>query len=273
VKSALTQLDTWPVGTATAGVVDRDGLQTWAGPVDEPLRWASVTKILTAMATLIAVEEGIISLDQPAGPAGATVRHLLAHASGLPMEATNPTAAPGRRRIYSNIGFELLAGTVAEAAHMAFGEYLAAAVLEPLSMSATELNGSAASGAVGSLTDLLAVGRELLAPTLIALVTMAGATSVAFPNLAGVLPGFGHQDPNDWGLGFELRDHKHPHWTGATNSPSTFGHFGRSGGFLWVDPEAGLACASLTDRDFGPWAVEAWPRLSDAVIAELGSRP
>ena len=69
----------------------------------------------------------------------------------------------------------------------------------------------------------------LLAPTVIAAPTLAEATTVAFPHLAGVLPGYGHQDHNDWGLGFELRDDKSPHWTGATNSPDTFGHFGRAG--------------------------------------------
>jgi CubicO group peptidase (beta-lactamase class C family) len=237
--------------------------------VDEPLRWASITKLLTALATLVAVEEGIISLDDAAGPPKATVRHLLAHASGLPMDGTKPAMAPGTRRIYSNTGFEVLADTVADRAEMDFAAYLAGAVLQPLAMAETELDGSPASGAVGPLTDLLALGRELLAPTLIAATTLAEATSVAFAHLTGVLPGFGHQDPNDWGLGFELRDHKHPHWTGATNSPATFGHFGRSGGFVWVDPEARLACASLADRDFGPWAAEAWPRLSDAVIAEF----
>jgi CubicO group peptidase (beta-lactamase class C family) len=98
------------------------------------------------------------------------------------------------------------------------------------------------------------------------------ATTVAFPGLDGVLPGFGRQRPNDWGLGFELRDAKSPHWTGATNSTATFGHFGRSGTFLWVDPVAGLACACVTNRDFGPWAAEAWPILSDAVVAGFSSR-
>jgi CubicO group peptidase (beta-lactamase class C family) len=91
---------------------------------------------------------------------------------------------------------------------------------------------------------------------------------VAFPGLVGVLPGYGRMEPNDWGLGFELRDTKEPHWTGRRNSPRTFGHFGQSGSFLWVDPEAGLACACLSDRRFGDWAKKAWPRLSDAVVAE-----
>ena len=93
---------------------------------------------------------------------------------------------------------------------------------------------------------------------------------MAFPGLRGVLTGFGRQDPLDWGLGFELRDAKSPHWTGSRNSPSTFGHFGGSGSFLWVDPEAGLACAVLSGREFDAWARDAWPAFSDAVLAEYG---
>jgi CubicO group peptidase (beta-lactamase class C family) len=110
----------------------------------------------------------------------------------------------------------------------------------------------------------------LLQPTLVSAETLAEATTVQFPGLVGVVPGFGRQEPNDWGLGFELRDHKSPHWTGSRNSVSTFGHFGRSGTFIWVDPEAGVALAGLTDRDFGDWAKTAWPTLSDAVLEELG---
>jgi len=91
---------------------------------------------------------------------------------------------------------------------------------------------------------------------------------VQFPGLVGVLPGFGRQSPNDWGLGIELRDSKSPHWTGTRNSERTFGHFGASGTFLWVDPAAGLACGVLTDRPFGDWAKEAWPAFGDAVLGE-----
>jgi CubicO group peptidase (beta-lactamase class C family) len=91
---------------------------------------------------------------------------------------------------------------------------------------------------------------------------------VAFPGLSGVLPGFGRQSPNDWGLGFEIRGGKSPHWTGSRNAPETFGHFGQTGSFLWVDPVAGLACACLTGTQFGEWAAEHWPRLSDAVLDE-----
>ena len=176
-------------------------------------------------------------------------------------------ARPGTRRIYSNPGFEVLAEAVAEAAEMPFADYLAAAVLRPLGLPAL-LEGSPAHGYRGTLDDLLAFARELLAPTLVAPETLAEATSVVFPGLAGVLPGFGRMSPLDWGLGFELKDEKPGHWTGSRNSPRTFGHFGGTGTFLWVDPDARLALACLTDREFGEWAKAAWPRLSDAVLEE-----
>jgi CubicO group peptidase (beta-lactamase class C family) len=273
VPGALQQIETWPVDVAAAGVSGPKGPVAMAGPASRPFRWASVTKLLTALATLVAVEEGTVGLEDPAGPPGATVRHLLAHASGLPMDGgpgPSPIARPGIRRIYSNLGFEVLAQTIADRAGMTFGEYLRAAVLEPLDLAHTTVEGSPASGAVGSLEDLLGLGQQLLTPTVVAAETLAEATRVQFPGLAGVLPGFGRQDPNDWGLGFELRDHKSPHWTGGANSPRTFGHFGQSGAMLWVDPVVGLACGSLAERPFGPWAADAWPRLSDAVLSEYG---
>jgi CubicO group peptidase (beta-lactamase class C family) len=228
-----------------------------------------VTKLVTALAALVAAEEGVIDLDEAAGPDGSTVRHLLAHASGLPFEPGAPTGRPGQRRVYSNVGYETLAGHIAARAEMPFEEYLDAGVLRPLQLQA-ELRGSAASELHGTLEDLLALARELQRPTLVAPETLEEATTVQFPGLAGVLPDFGRFDPLDWGLGFELRDAKDPHWTGARNSPGTFGHFGGSGTFLWVDPDSGLALGVLTDLDFGEWAKHAWPKLSDAVLAEEG---
>jgi CubicO group peptidase (beta-lactamase class C family) len=267
---ALRQIDGWPAPHAAAGALTADRALGVRGELERDFPWASVTKLLTALAVLVAAEEGVLDLDEAAGPPGATVRHLLAHTSGLPFEGGPPLAPPGRRRIYSNAGIEVLAETLARRAEMDFAEYLSSAVLGPLRVSA-ELRGSAATGLHGTLADLLVFGRELLAPTLVAPETLAEATEVAFPGLAGVLPGFGRLEPNDWGLGFELRDGKSPHWTGTRNSDRTFGHFGGSGTFLWVDPEVGLACACLTDLEFGPWAKEAWPRLSDAVLAEAAA--
>lgn len=261
---ALRQVDGWPcehVAVAVTGAVDATH-----GDVGRRFPWASVSKLATAVAMLVAAEEGIVDLDEPAGPTGATFRHLLAHASGLPFEQGAPIAQPGARRIYSNYGFEVAAALVEERAGMPFPEYFAA-VWEGTT---AELHGSAGAGVEGTLADALVLARELQAPERIAPETLEEARTVQFPGLTGVLPGFGRQEPNDWGLGFELRDGKAPHWTGSRNSPAAFGHFGRSGTFLWVDPEAGIALACLTDRPFGDWAAEAWPRLADAVLGELG---
>jgi CubicO group peptidase (beta-lactamase class C family) len=265
---ALSLTDGWPVEHVAVGVASPRGPLAVHGDQAREFRWASVTKPVTALACLVGAEEGTLDLDEPAGPPGSTVRHLLAHASGLPFDPGPPIAKPGERRIYSEHGFGILGDTLAAHAEMAFAEYLAGAVLVPLGLGA-RFEGSPGSGLHGSLDDLLAVARQLLDPTLVSSETLAEATSVQFPGLKGVLPGFGRQDPNDWGLGVELRDRKSPHWTGSRNSAHTFGHFGGSGTFLWVDPGPGIALACLTDRRFGDWAAEVWPKLSDAVLAEL----
>lgn len=260
-----TALD-WPVDHVAVAVVGADGaLLAAAGDHDRAFPLASVTKLLTAYATLVAVEEGAVEWDTPAGPEGSTVRHLAAHVSGLPFTGVEPQAAPGTRRIYSNSGFDLLGETISAAAGMPFADYLRQAVCEPLGMAATQLAGSPAADAVSTSADLVRFAAELQVPTLTH--TLDDATSVAFRGLDGILPGYGRQRPNDWGLGFEIRDGKDPHWTGATSSPTTFGHFGQSGTFLWVDPVARIAAVALADREFGDWARKAWPRWTDGVLA------
>ncbi|HEY2355387.1 MAG TPA: serine hydrolase domain-containing protein [Gaiellaceae bacterium] len=269
---ALRLIDSWDAPAAAAGVVRGDGVVASHGADDVAVPWASVTKLLTGLTFLVALEEGTVDLDEPAGPPGGTLRHLLSHASGLPPDGHEPIAEPGRRRIYSNTGIEVAADLLAERAAMPFADYFTEAVAEPLGLRGS-LDGSPAHAYRGPLADLLALGRELLTPTLVAQETIDEAATVQFPGLTGVLPGFGRMEPNDWGLTFELRDGKSPHWTGARNSPRTFGHFGRSGTFLWVDPDARLACGVLASRDFGDWAIEAWPAYSDAVLAAGSTEP
>jgi CubicO group peptidase (beta-lactamase class C family) len=250
-----------------AAVVAPDTALATVGDPRRTYRLASVTKLLTAYACLVAVEEGTLDLDGQAGPPGSTVRHLLAHASGLALDS-GVTAPPGHRRVYSNTGFQVLADLLADRAEMPAHRYVSSAVLEPLEMTGTEVaDRSLAHGATSTVSDLTRFAQELLRPTLIHPDTHRAATSVAFPGLRGVLPGVGPQATNDWGLGFELRDHKQPHWTGATNSPETYGHFGAAGTFLWVDPAIDRALVVLTDRAFGPWALASWPPLADAVVA------
>ncbi|WP_328809586.1 serine hydrolase domain-containing protein [Rhodococcus sp. NBC_00294] len=264
----LSSLTDWPVPAVSAAVItDGPDVAARHGDRDRVQELASVTKLLVAYAALVAVEEGAVELDEAAGPEGSTVRHLLAHTSGVAFDDRRPTTAPGTKRIYSSAGFEILAEHVTERSGIEFGEYLSAAVLEPLGMTSTELHGSAGHGARSNLRDMEAFAAELLAPTLVSRQTVDEATIVQFEGLGGILPGYGSQRPNDWGLGFELRDHKSPHWTGETNSARTFGHFGQSGTFLWVDPEARVSCVVLADRAFGDWAKPLWTALGDTVLA------
>lgn len=271
--SALDAIAGWPVPNAAAAVVGPSGVLATSGPVERPFPLASVTKPLAALAVLVAVEEEAVRLDDPADDAllpGATLRHLLAHASGMAPERPMRSFPPATRRVYSNVGIELAAELVERATDMPFATYLDEAVLRPLGLAATSLPGSPARDGISTVADLARIAQEMLSSTgLLSAQMMGDARSVQFPGLRGVLPGFGGQDPNDWGLGFEIRSGKSPHWTGSANSPQTFGHFGQSGTMLWIDPQVRLALVVLTDRDFGDWAREAWPALSDAVLAEF----
>jgi len=274
--SALDQLTDWPVSNCAAAVVGPGGVLTTFGDRRHRYQLASVTKPLAALATLVAVEEEAVSLDETLTDSalastlpGATMRHLLAHASGIAPDRRERAATPGTRRIYSNAGYDVIGELVSSATGLAFADYVHEALFTPLHMTAT-LHGSPAKDGVGSVTDLTRVLTELLAPSgLLHPSTLQEATTVQFPNLRGVLPGYGAQDHNDWGLGFEIRADKNPHWTSARNSPATYGHFGRSGTMIWVDPQARLGLVALADRDFDEWSIQAWPVLSDAVLDEF----
>ncbi len=264
---ALRQIDVWPVSFAAAGVLRKDGVIETHGDAARVVPLASVSKPVGALAVLVAAEEGVVDLDEEAGPPGSTVRHLLAHASGLPFDGGAAIAPPGRRRIYSNEGYRVLGAHLSERAEMPFAEYVRAAVCEPLRIG-LDPRGDPGSGMHASLEDVLAFARELLAPHVVAAETLSEMTSVQFPGLTGVLPDYGRFEPLDWGLGAQLNTHPRS-WMGTRTSDRTFGHFGGAGTFLWVDPEAGVACAALTNRPFGDWAKAAWPTLSDDVLGEL----
>jgi CubicO group peptidase (beta-lactamase class C family) len=270
--AALDAIEDWPVSTVAAAVVGPSGILAQHGDVHHRFALASVTKPLVARAAQVAVEEGVVELDTQAGPPGSTVRHLLAHAAGYSMHSADLMAEPGKRRVYSNYGFAVLADTIQHASGIEFGRYLTEAVFEPLGMTDTALQGGAEAagfGAASTVADLVAFASDLLRPSTISQQMHSEATDVQFPGLSGVLPGFGMQRPNDWGLGFEIRDGKSPHWTGSANSGRTYGHFGQSGTFWWVDPQAELALVALADRDFGDWAYPRWPALSDEVLREF----
>jgi CubicO group peptidase (beta-lactamase class C family) len=261
---------TWPVAHASVAVITSAGT-SFHGDPDRAYAWASVTKLVTALAVHIAHVEEELDLDEEWGPPGSTVRHLLAHASGLPFEGVEPLVPLASRRVYSNAGYDRLGDLLAERAGVPVAEVISRTVLGPLRMGGSRLDGRPSAGLVGSARDVAALGAELLAPSLLSPAAAGEMTSVAWPELDGVVPGFGLMRPCPWSLGAEVKGAKRPHWTSPHTSPATFGHFGAGGGFLWVDRAAGVACAGLTDEPFGAWAAEAWPILGTRVLIDAGA--
>lgn len=279
----LEQIDTWPVPTAAAAIVSAGQIIDHHGDIDHEYKIASITKTLTAWATLIATEEGIVELDEPLGQPDCTVRHLLSHTGGYPFNGSTPISLPGRRRIYSNTGIEMVAELVAERASMPFDRYLHEAVFAPLGMDSTALTGPASWACHSTVSDLCRFTAEVLSPTLVQFDTAQVAWTVQFGSMPGIVPGIGRYPDCPWGVGFEIKGAKTRHWMGTTNSPSAFGHFGGAGTFLWMErgvegdqpvEGGGLALVALTDRPFGEWSADAlvqWPRLSDTVLASCAT--
>lgn len=266
--SALDLLSDWPADNVSGGWLDHAGRVQRSEGSSHSFLVASLTKPLFSLAVLVAVEEGSLGLDQSAGPPGSTIRHLLSHASGLGPDPGEPLAEVAQRRIYSNYGFDVLGEALYQGSGLDAATYFHEAVASPLGMINTTLGPSPARSATSSVDDLLLFLAELQQPRLISPQTLAQATTSQFPLLGGVLPGFGRQEPNPWGLGFEVRGTKTPHWTSDLNSPATFGHFGQTGTMLWLDPVHNRAAVALTDRPFGPWAAKAWPTFCRAVLEE-----
>ena len=253
------------LGIQPAGIVGKQEAST--GDEDRVFELASVTKLLSAYAVLLAVEEGAFEFDDALGPDGSTVRHLLAHASGVGFDSREPQKPVGERRIYSSAGYEWLAEHVEETTGIAFGDYALEGVFEPLGMASTEVYGSAGHGGRASLGDLLLFARELLEPKLLSRETLAEAFSNQFGDLRGIVPGYGMHKPCPWGLGFEIKGEKSPHWTGDGMPADTVGHFGMAGTYLWGAD--GYAMVAPTDREFGDWAKPLWQETNTAIWESL----
>ncbi|NBV82148.1 MAG: class A beta-lactamase-related serine hydrolase [Actinobacteria bacterium] len=266
---AFELLDTWPVDNVSAAVIDRNGEIHYHGDESREFRLASVTKVITAWAVLVACEEGTVSLDDEVGAGGCTLRHLLAHAGGYPFDGDSPVGAVGAKRIYSNTGYELAAAHLAERSEMEFWQYVDEAVFAPLGIAASPQSGSAAKDARLDIVNLALFVAEIRRPRLVSRDTYVEAVTPQFADLEGIVPGVGRFNPCPWGLGPELRGTKTPHWTSPKNSAATYGHFGGSGTFVWVDPIADVACAVLTGREFDEWALAHWPDFSTAVLDDF----
>ena len=270
LDAAWALADSWPTAEWSCVIVHGPGNDVIRrGDTGRVQRLASVSKPISAWAVLVAVEEGTVSLDDPVGQNGCTLAHLLSHAGGYPFEGSQPVGKPGAKRIYSNTGYDMIAAHLEAASGMEFGTYLDEAVLSPLGMNSTRLEGSCAKDIHSCADDLVAFIGELRSPRLVARETWLTAITPHLPQLSGIVPGVGPADPCPWGLGPEIRGHKDPHWTGTRNSAATFGHFGGIGTFLWVDPVADAACTMLSETEFDDWGLTHWPAFSDAVLAGL----
>lgn len=234
------------------------------GDLDAPRPWASVTKLVAALAAAIDVQEGRASLEDPVGPPGVTLAHLLSHASGLGFEASDPVGEPGVKRIYSNYGIDLASAHLAPDGDVA--RWFTTRVLTPLEMSSARLEGRAAQGLVGSTHDLMHLAREWVTPTLLTREARDATVGVYLPELSGVVPGFGRFTPCPWGLGPEVRGEKH-HWMGDWPADS-FGHFGRSGALALVNVDEAIVVVATSTVAFGSWAHDAWPSWTSKVRAE-----
>ncbi|WP_297008468.1 serine hydrolase [uncultured Corynebacterium sp.] len=290
VPSVLAETGGWPVDTVAAAVVRRaaDGSTSVAttGGRHRVFALASVSKLVTAYAVLIAVSEGCFTLDDTVGgvaaaggrpvdgPQDATVRDLLAHASGVGFRDRTREKDAHVRRIYSSAGFEILADLVTVSVSevgLDFAGYVDAAVRSPLGIPSAELviGGSAGHGFRGSVGALTRLAVEFLSPTLLPEDLWDEALRPQFPDLDGVVPGYGRQRPCPWGLGVELHGHKSPHWLPPEMPGDVAGHFGQSGTFLWFHRATGTAAVVLTDRAFGDWARRRWDGFNSDLWAAL----
>jgi len=224
--------------------------------------WASVSKLTVGIAAMRAVTSGDAFLDDLVGPPGATLAHLLSHASGFGFEASDPTVPVGTRRVYSNAGIDIASTYLSGGDHES---WINDTVLAPLGVGA-RLRGRASADVSGTLEDMALVASELLVPRLLSHEANETMRTPFLPDLDGITPPFGRQRPNWWGLTPELKGTKQ-HWMGTWPS-SSFGHFGRSGSLLLCDPTTNVFVVATSTEDFGPWAVALWPTWVDAMRAE-----
>lgn len=270
----MTQHDAYPIPFPHAvAAVRADGEVVWSqGDVAQVFPLASVTKIITALSTLSAVQQGILDLSDVVGADSAgrqySVAHLLSHSSGLAQEGDGQEFrdAPGRRRIYSNQGFEVLGKHLEKSVGLPNTRWIDRSVTAPLGMRATTVPRSPASSGFGNAIDMTLLIEELLDPQILTQRSHSALTTTVLPGLRGILPGYGMQRNNAWGLGAEVKAAKTPHWTPPEASPKTFGHFGMSGSFLWVDPERGVGATFLGSQPFGQWHKDNWPELGSRIL-------
>lgn len=280
ISDVLQSTTEWPVdsvaATAITGGDTASPSITTVGDTSRVYPLASMSKLITAYAVLMAAEEGAFALDDqvpasllPSFDATPTYRELLSHASGIGFRDWEPEKPARERRIYSSAGYEVLAKALEETTGISLAEYIQLGICEPLGIEVT-VEGSAGHGFSASADSITNLAEEFLNPQLLNDKTLNEATTAQYPELAGIVPGYGRHDPCTWGLGFSLHGGKDPHWIGSDMPDDTAGHFGQSGTFLWAHRPTGRAAVVLTDKDFGPWAKDRWGEFNNELWTAMG---
>jgi CubicO group peptidase (beta-lactamase class C family) len=295
-----------PLAERYAGVRERGGKEP-VGP-DTLFALASLTKPLVAAACMVALEEGLLDLDGPVRDGFTLRHLLSHCAglpeAGLRWREP-PEFPPGTQRWYSNAGYVQAARLLEAASGMPTAAYLDEAVLAPLAMDASlglseadaprtarvwqagrygedELfnserfrrdappqgGGFATARAYGRLLSCLLARGAAEGGALLAAETVEEMLAPQFGPLPGGVSGVGEWPDLCWGLGFDVRGHREPHWAGTALSPRGASHFGASGTLAWIDPERGLGLVALASRGtYAGWWREPWAALGNAVTA------
>ncbi|HET6174378.1 MAG TPA: serine hydrolase domain-containing protein [Gaiellales bacterium] len=289
-----------------AGVRERGGDD--AVRADTLFALASLTKPLLGTACMVALEEGLLELDAEVRDGFALRHLLSHCAGlpvpGLQWQEP-PGYPPGTQRWYSNAGYMLAAKLLEGASGISCAAYLNEAVLAPLGMDASlglaeseagraarvwqsgrygegELfnserfrrdappqgGGFATARAYGTFVSCLLAGGDSGGRALLAPETVDELLSPQFGPLPGGVEGVGEWPSLCWGLGFDVRGHREPHWSGSSLSPRTASHFGASGTLAWLDPELRIGLVALANRgSYSGWWREPWAALGDAVTS------
>lgn len=276
IAEVLQSTSEWPVDNVAGAVITTNGVKT-AGDTSRVFSLASVSKLVTAYAVLLAAEEGAFDLDDsvpssllPEFDATPSFRELLSHASGIAFQQRIEEKPARTRRIYSSAGYEVLADAITETTTIPFADYVREGICEPLRIEIS-IEGSAGHGFKASVDALIGLAQEFLSPQLLSEGMVEEALTPQYPDLAGIVPGYGRFNPCTWGLGFSLEGDKsqqretHAHWIGRSMPEDTAGHFGQSGTFLWFHRPTGRAAVVLTDRPFGDWAKQRWDTFNDSL--------
>lgn len=198
------------------GLTDREsGTPVEASSV---FRVGSVTKMVTALAVLKLVEDGTISLSTPLDglePGGTvpTVGQALVHTAGLPKDMRPPFRVawePGERAEYSNVGYALLARTVARAAGVPFTRYCASEILEPRGLRHTTMQERGVAAPADVTGYRVAGGRVAPAPPAVAPLPGAGGMTSDLDDLLTLTGLFTRGAPvvvdGPFAPGFAIRD-------------------------------------------------------------------